>query len=50
MPEIKRMAGEATRIAQEAQEQAKIVSQEYQSGVESTYASSLGRTSVPARC
>ena len=34
MPETKRMAEEAARMAQEAQEQAKTVGQEYQSAVE----------------
>jgi hypothetical protein len=36
MPGTKRMAGEAIRMAQEAQEQAKTVGQEYQSAVESS--------------
>jgi hypothetical protein len=37
MPETKRMTGEVTRMAQEAQEQAKTVGQEYQRAVESGF-------------
>jgi hypothetical protein len=37
MPETKKMAEEATRMAQETQEQAKRVGQEYQSAAESGF-------------
>ena len=51
MPETKRMAEEAARMAQEAQEQAKTVGQEYQSAVESGFeaASAFADSQAPAR-